>query len=169
MMTENFLVKLFEHNNWANLQIIRACSALSDEQLDADPQSVTKGNIRATLTHLAGSQAGYLSLLTLPVDERVRVSPAFDELQDSVSKSGESLLALARGEKMPLSSQLQTTDGYYVDPWVVTLQVVNHAHEHREQVCSMLSALGITPPDLDGWAYGEVTKALVPIPKADAT
>ncbi len=29
-MTENFLVKLFEHNNWANLQIIQACSALRD-------------------------------------------------------------------------------------------------------------------------------------------
>jgi uncharacterized damage-inducible protein DinB len=28
-MTEDFLVKLFEHNNWANLQIIQACSALA--------------------------------------------------------------------------------------------------------------------------------------------
>ena len=32
-MTDNFLFKLFEHNNWANLQIIQACSSLSDEQL----------------------------------------------------------------------------------------------------------------------------------------
>ena len=36
-MTENILGRLFEHNNWANLQIIQACSALSDEQLDAEP------------------------------------------------------------------------------------------------------------------------------------
>ena len=40
-MTENFLVKLFEHINWANLQIIQVCSVLSDEQLDAEPQSTT--------------------------------------------------------------------------------------------------------------------------------
>ena len=59
-MTENFLVKLFEHNRWANLQIIQACSALSDEQLDAEPQSVTKGTIRRTLVHLVSSQQSYL-------------------------------------------------------------------------------------------------------------
>lgn len=35
--------------------------------------------------------------------------------------------------------------------------------EHREQISSMLSSLGITPPDLDGWTYGEVTNTLVPI------
>ena len=34
-MTENTLAKLFEHNNWANRQIIRTCSALGDDQLDA--------------------------------------------------------------------------------------------------------------------------------------
>ena len=45
-MTENFLVRIFEHNNWANSMIIQACSALSDEQLDAEPQSVTKGTPR---------------------------------------------------------------------------------------------------------------------------
>ena len=73
LMTENILGKLFEHNNWANLQIIQACSALSDEQLDAEPQSATMGTIRATLTHLAGAQAGYLSLLTLPVEARLDV------------------------------------------------------------------------------------------------
>jgi uncharacterized damage-inducible protein DinB len=41
------------------------------------------------------------------------------------------------------------------------VQVINHATEHREQICSMLSALGIPPPDMDGWAYGEATNALV--------
>jgi uncharacterized damage-inducible protein DinB len=42
-MAENFLVKLFEHNNWANRQSIQACAALSDEQLDAEPQSAASG------------------------------------------------------------------------------------------------------------------------------
>jgi len=163
-MTENFLEKLFEHNNWANLQIIQACSTLSDEQLDAEPQSATKGSIRQTLTHLVSSQHGYLSLLTLPVDARRRISPAFAELQESASISGEGLLALARDESSkPLKTQLQTTDGFFVEPWVVMVQVINHATEHREQICSMLSALGVTPPDLDGWSYGEATNALIPI------
>jgi len=165
-MTRSFLVKLFEHNNWANDQIIRACSALSDEQLDAEPRSATKGSIRQTLTHLVSSQQGYLSLLTLPVDARSKVRPVFAELQESARISGEGLLALARDEPTkPQKARLQTTDGYFVEPWVVMVQAINHATEHREQINSMLSAFGITPPDLDGWAYGEATHSVAPVSK----
>jgi uncharacterized damage-inducible protein DinB len=161
-MTENTLIKLFEHNNWANLRIVEACSALSDEQLDAEPRSVTKGSIRQTLTHLLGSQAGYLSLLTLPVEARARVSPAAAEWEESARASGGGLLAYARNEShQNLNARLRTKDGYDVEPWVVIVQIINHATEHREQICSMLNALGITPPDMDGWAYGEATEALV--------
>jgi uncharacterized damage-inducible protein DinB len=164
VMNENILVRLFEHNNWANAQIIKACSALSDEQLDAEPQSATKGSIRRTLSHLVTSQRGYLSLLTLPVEARPNVPPAFAELQESARISGEGLVALAKDEfSKHLKTQLQTTDGYFVEPWVVMVQVINHATEHREQIKSMLSSLGVTPPDIDGWNYGEVTKALTPI------
>ena len=162
-MTENFLEKLFEHNNWANLQIIQACSALSDQQLDSEPQSVTKGTIRRTLLHLVHSQLGYLSLLTMPVDKRPDVAPTFAELQESARLSGEGLLALARGEQKPFNSRLQTKDGFYTEPWVVMLQIINHATEHREQIKSMLSSQGVTPPNIDGWDYGEATNALIPI------
>ncbi len=165
-MSENFLEKLFEHNNWANQKIIEACSSLSDEQLDAEPHSVTKGTIRRTLVHLVGSQQSYLGTLTLPLEERLASSSVvFADLEESVNRTGAGLLALARGEQKPLKSQLQTRDGYYVKPWVVMLQAINHAHEHREQISSMMSALGITPPDLDGWSYGEATNALIPISK----
>jgi uncharacterized damage-inducible protein DinB len=163
-MTETFLVKLFEHNNWANREIIQACSALSDEQLDAEPQSSTFGSIRRTLMHLVAAQQGYLSLLTLPVEARLDALPAFAELHKAASSSGEGLLALARDEPSNhLSTQLRTRDGYFVEPWVVMVQAINHATEHREQISSMLSALGVTAPDLDGWAYAEVTQALIPI------
>ena len=164
-MTENFLVKLFEHNNWANQKIIEACYTLSDEQLDAEPHSVTKGTIRRTLLHLVHSQLGYLSLLTMPLAERRDVAPSFAELLESARISGEGLIALAGGEQNPFESRLKTKDGFYTDPWVVMLQVINHATEHREQIKSMLSALGVTPPDIDGWDYGFFTKALVPISK----
>ena len=163
-MNENFIVKLFEHNNWANLQIIQACAALSDEQLDAEPQSAVKGSIRQTLIHLVSSQQSYLRTLTLPLEARREASSvAFADLQESASKSGAGLLALASGEGQPLRPQLQTRDGYLVDPWVLIVQIINHATEHREQIKNMLSALGLTPPNIDGWDYGEVTNALIPL------
>ena len=162
-MTETFLVKLFEHNNWANQKIIETCYALRDEQLDAEPHSVTKGNIRETLSHLVTSQRGYLALLTLPVEERPLSSLEFPELQEAARMSGEGLLALAKGEQKPFESRLKTRDGFYTEPWVVMLQVINHATEHREQIKSMLSALSVTPPDIDGWDYGEASNSLIPI------
>ena len=162
-MTEKILEKVLEHNNWANLQIIRACSALNDEQLDAAPQSATHGSIRDTLSHLVTSQRGYLALLTRPVEERPTTPLAFEELEESARTSGEGLLVLIRdGHKFP-KDRLQTRDSYYVEPWVVMVQVINHATEHREQIKSLLSSLGITPPDIDGWDYGFVTNTLVPI------
>ena len=152
-MADNILLKLFEHNNWANMRIIQACALLSDEQLDGEPHSATKGSIRGTLTHLVSSQRGYLALLTLPADQRPRTPLAFTELQESLATSGEGLVSLVRDQAGTLPDRLQTTDGYYVEPWVVLLQVINHATEHREQIKSMLSALGVTPPDMDGWDY----------------
>ncbi len=162
-MNEDTLLKSFEHNNWANMQIIQACTALSDEQLDAQPQSATKGSIRDTLSHMVTSQRGYLALLTVPVDARPRTLIAFADLQDSARLSGDGLLALLKDGSSNLAPRVQTTDGYYVDAWAVLLQVINHATEHREQIKSMLTALGLAAPEVDGWAYAEATNALTPI------
>ena len=163
-MLEDYLARIFEHNNWANQKIIEACLVLSDEQLDMEPHSVTKGTIRTTLLHLVSSQHSYWRTLTIPLEERRQPpSVTFTALQESARASGEGLLALARGAQEPFASRLQTRDGFSVEPWVVMVQVINHASEHREQICSMLNALGVTPPDLDGWGYGEATNALVPI------
>lgn len=161
-MTGQFLEKLFEHNNWANGRIIQVCAALSEEQLDAEPKSATQGSIRSTLFHLVNAQRGYLRLLTLPVEERRKALPdlLFAELESSASASGEALLALARDESgTSTKGRLQETGGYTVEPWVVMLQIINHATEHREQIKSMLTSLGVTPPGMDGWDYGEFTKA----------
>lgn len=164
-MTGEFLVKIFEHNNWANQKIIEICNTLTDEQLDAQPQSVTMGTIRDTLLHLINSQRGYLALLTQPVEARTKPQLNFSDIEESARHSGEGLMELARGERQPYSFPLQTTDGYHTEPWVVMLQIINHATEHREQIKSMLSALGISPPSIDGWDYGEVKNALFPVPK----
>lgn len=131
--------------------------------MDAEPRSATQGSIRNTLIHLVSAQRGYLALLTQPVEERLQGFPPINDIQDSIQQSGDGLLALAKGDSKPFQSRLQTTDGYYTDPWVVMLQVINHATEHREQIKSMLSALGVTPPSIDGWDYGEVREALVPV------
>lgn len=165
-MTENILAKLFEHNNWANQKILEACAVLTDEQLDAPPQSATEGNIRSTLLHLVSAQYGYLRLLTLPLEERRdRITVEFTDVEKSSKESGEQLLELARDTSKLPSTRIQTRDEYLIEPWVIMLQIINHATEHREQIKSMLTALGITPPSIDGWDYGDFGGALVPLEK----
>jgi uncharacterized damage-inducible protein DinB len=162
-MTENILVRIFEHNNWANLQILQACSTLGDEQLDAEPHSATAGTIRFTLEHLVGSQESYLSYLTgKDYRSNWQTHPTFDELKKTANFTGQALLALARDESKLPTTQIRTRDGYLVEPWVLMVQVIQHGNEHREQLSSMLSALGITPPIIDGWYYGEATGANIP-------
>lgn len=163
-MTEGILSKLFEHNNWANSLIIEACSGLTDAQLDAHPKSATKGSIRVTLTHLIESQQGYLSQLLGESPPFHGQAPlTFAELQRAASVSGEGLLSLARDESRGSLKTKFQKDGYSIEPWVVMIQAINHATEHREQIKSMLSSLGVTPPRVDGWGYGRATKALAEI------
>lgn len=164
-MTDTLLTKLFEHNNWANHRLIQACSTLTAEQLDAEPQSATKGSIRRTLCHLVDSQQHYLSLLTgIEPPFSWPEPPPFSELLLSARVSGTRLLALAADPSSQfLQRRIATPDGYYTEPWVVMVQVINHATEHREQISSMLTALGLTPPDLDAWSYGDSQGALVPV------
>ena len=73
------------------------------------------------------------------------------------------MLGLARDEDGTRpKTRLRTTDGYFVEPWVVMVQAINHATDHRRQISGLLKALGVTPPTLDGWSFGEAENALVP-------
>jgi len=36
---------------------------------------------------------------------------------------------------------------------LILLQAVNHGTEHRSQVSTILTQLGVEPPEMDGWTY----------------
>ncbi|MBZ0288640.1 MAG: hypothetical protein K8I30_13565 [Anaerolineae bacterium] len=164
-MNENYLGRIFEYNNWANRKILDACRNLTDAQLDADPASATYGSIRKTLVHLAAAQKGYLRLLTLPFEQRNSpVTLTYDEVWQTIQESGEALLAIALDPSgIDGMTRIRTRDSFHVEPWVLLVQIINHGDEHREQIKSMLTALGITPPNMDGWMYGEAVGDMVPV------
>jgi uncharacterized damage-inducible protein DinB len=43
------------------------------------------------------------------------------------------------------------------------VQAINHGTEHRSQVATVLTQLGIEPPEMDGWAYFDASGQLVPV------
>jgi uncharacterized damage-inducible protein DinB len=36
---------------------------------------------------------------------------------------------------------------------LLLLQAVNHGTEHRSQIATILTQLGVEPPEMDGWTY----------------
>ena len=44
---------------------------------------------------------------------------------------------------------------YTLPVWLLLVQAINHATEHRAQVAAILTQQGIEPPSLDGWTYHE--------------
>ncbi len=152
------LVSLFQHNTWANLSLLETCAALGDDQLDATG-SGAYGSIRDTLLHLAAAEERYLSIFTGQQGEdpiREGIFPGFDVLRERMAQSGRALTELAasaqaadilqgrrRGEIQPIPAP------------VVLVQIINHATEHRTNITTILSQLGVEYPRVDGWAYGE--------------
>jgi uncharacterized damage-inducible protein DinB len=164
-MTRGALGRIVEHNNWANATLIDSCAALTDEQLEATPRSPRERTIRQILAHLVESQVGYASMLSPGWRLGTDLGSSLDDLARAADDSGKGLQAVADGEVAVLwDSDMRTSDGYVVKPWTVFVQAINHGAEHRRQVCSIRRALGVEPPRLDGWGFGEATGAVVLAP-----
>ncbi len=154
------LSDFFKYNLWANLRLLDQCVQLSDVQLDATLNGVF-GNIRATVMHLIGSEAGYVRALTgsfpLPQLDYQADFPGFEDLRRRATLSGEMLITVAAQNDH--DRILRLDNGTYDVPAMnVLIQVINHGIDHRSQIATLLSHQGITPVDLDGWSYNDALK-----------
>ena len=159
-MAENpILARLFRHNRWANEEMVLACRDLTDDQLEKDAVG-TYGRLSQTLVHLARAQGGYLRRLTdwQPGDEhRLEYDdpfPGVERIVEHLRFTGERLIEIAGA--LPADRVLKFEyEGTPVrlPAWVVLLQAAQHATEHRQQIATALTALGVEPPEPDLWAY----------------
>lgn len=153
---ESPLAELFLHNLWANQQLLRACQPLTEEQLAAYCEG-TYGSIRETLLHIVRAEAGYLRTMGETPPEsasRLGSEATVEELRESAAEIDEALAALAGriGIKDTFSTRFEGRIYQLPGPRCL-VQVINHATEHRSHVATILTQLGIEPPDLSGWAY----------------
>lgn len=49
-----------------------------------------------------------------------------------------------------------------VEATVIAIQVAHHGADHRSQICTMLTVMGIEPPDLSAWDWGADTGRMRP-------
>jgi len=150
------LETIFRHNLWANLRLFEECNKLTDEQLDTSIIGVF-GSIRETLLHIMRAEQGYLS--------RISTGKRFHSPEDASQLTISEMIATIRitGDGfIEWASIVKGIDTVQID-WDGTLrdvpktiilnQVINHATEHRSQVMSIMTQIGIEPPDISSWTY----------------
>jgi uncharacterized damage-inducible protein DinB len=149
----------FAHHIWATERLIDACAALTNEQLVTSTPG-TYGPILATLAHLVSSDGWYLSFFReqpAPIDEESNLTLA--ELRAAIAANGAAWRDLLAGDLDPEADLVERGDGWeFHQPAGLRLaQAIHHGTDHRSQVCTALTSLGIGPPEIDLWAYGEAT------------
>jgi len=153
---ETFLLELIRYNNWANAEIIALLKTLTPEQLAASVPG-TYGAIHATLGHMLAAEGDYIQRITgaAPVPPfNWRDGPSIDEMAGYAAQLAPAWLDLV--QRVPQEQLVhEEEDGYFMEyqARLLFLQVINHGIEHRTNITTVLAAIGISTPELDGWGH----------------
>jgi uncharacterized damage-inducible protein DinB len=168
----SLMADAFAHHVWATLRLIETCLALSADQLETGVPG-TYGSILDTMRHLVGGDAGYLFDLT--GDRALRVDEDGMDLRELGAAMDRDETAWARflaGDPDPeaVVREVDENDGYVRDaPIGIRLaQALHHGTDHRSQICTALTALGVQPPGIDVWEFGVREGRIVEIPPASS-
>lgn len=167
-MTNAILADALGHHVWATLRILDACSALSDEQL-ATTVPGTFGSIIDTLRHTVGADVNYLAVLAPgevpPVEDED--SMTLDDLRATTETCGRAWAAFATRDLDGTQELVRRRDDGSTSSAPLSIrvaQVLHHGTDHRSQVCTALTTLGIQPPEIDVWDYAWKDDRLVETP-----
>ncbi len=157
-MSRPILSDAFDHHTWATLRLIDACRVLTPEQL-ASPVPGTYGSILDTLRHTVGAEGGYLFALTDGTVAEIDESEmGLDQLHATMGELGRAWASvLARATDPDLVVARPRDDGTRsLAPLGIRLaQVLHHGSDHRSQVATALTLLGVAPPDMDCWDFAD--------------
>lgn len=151
----SLVVRMFEHNRWANLRAVAVCADLTDAHLDATVTG-TAGSVRETLMHIAGAEQRYVMRLSgrQPTYGEHDGWPGVDRLGQALDESGQCLIDLAATADPATVLEVEYQGRRTALPVaIVYVQAINHATEHRSQIATILSQQGIESPDFSGWAW----------------
>jgi uncharacterized damage-inducible protein DinB len=150
---------VLDHHIWSNETLYGFCERLSSEQLGL-AMAGTYGTVHRTLLHLAQGEQLYLSRIpesgvevTIELDADPR--PTVAEAGRALRRAGDAWRAVV--ERWPDDLQIAwvTSEGYHERGSIAfsIVQMLDHGAEHRTHVRAILSAHGIEPPEIDGWAW----------------
>lgn len=165
------LLYLSRHNFWATKTLLDLCGALSTDQLSARG-SASFGSIIETFNHVVMSDGGYLRSLGGPEVPWIAARPpeywtddapmppgaSLDELTPRVDETEQLWESFLASEPFDPERTITLDNGTYECPTgIVMAQAFHHGSIHREQICAMLTSLGIEPPDIQPWGFADAT------------
>lgn len=166
-MSTAVLKDAFGHHVWATLRLIDVCLALEPNQL-ASAAPGTYGSILDTMRHLVGSDGWYLYRMTgdrtfVFDDERAELA----ELRAEMRRHGEAWPKVIAGDHDPDAVVVARHDDgseTHASAGIRLAQALHHGTDHRSQVCTALTSLGMEPPAIDVWDYAMTVDRLVEVP-----
>jgi uncharacterized damage-inducible protein DinB len=166
-MSRPILSDAFSHHVWASLRVIDACLPLTDAQR-ASAVPGTYGSILDTIRHLVGADRWYLVLLSggtaSGIDEDSMDLPA---LRAAMVVNDAAWAEVIAGDLDPDLDVVERGDDgseFHAPLGIRLAQAIHHGTDHRSQVCTALTNLGITPPEIDAWDYAQAGGRLVDVP-----
>ena len=157
----------FAHHVWATLRLIDSCLALDPAQLETTVPG-TYGSIIETMRHTVGADANYLFVISgghTPVIDEDHMD--LGELRAAMEGHGAAWSAiLSDGPDPDAVLERHRDDGSQTDaPVSIRLaQALHHGTDHRSQICTALTTLGVEPPFIDVWDFGLVDGRVVEFP-----
>ena len=136
------------------------CATLDADQL-ATTVPGTFGTILDTLRHIVGADCSYLFVLSGgavdPIDEESMDLAAVRAAFDRVAGAWAGVLERAVDPDEILVRHRDDGSEAHAPLGIRLAQVLHHGTDHRSQIATALTQLGITPPEMDVWDYAVTT------------
>jgi uncharacterized damage-inducible protein DinB len=161
------LLDAFRHNAWATRQLLALCRTLTPAQREATVIGVY-GNPVATLWHIVASEANYcfrLSDQQPDWDSSAQEPPSLDELTtraEEMAARWETFLTAPFDAERALIYRWKDGTRRDVPAGIVLAQALHHGNEHRGQINTILTAIGVEPLALGLWDFAEDTNRATP-------
>jgi len=166
-VTRSDLSDAFAHHVWATLRLLDVCQELGPEQLETAVPG-TYGSILDTMRHLVAADSSYLFVTTRgrtqPIDEEGMALPALRAEFEGHGDAWASLLAEGPDPDEVLERHRDDGSETHAPIGIRLAQALHHGTDHRSQICTALTTLGVEPPSIDVWDFGERDGRVVEIP-----
>jgi uncharacterized damage-inducible protein DinB len=150
--------EIFDHNEWANLQILDAAGRLSAVEVTAD-RGPDCGSLQDILMHMLGSHVFMLMVTGNPPPELAKVEDgdvsairtSFERVHERLEEMVGSSNEVSLHEKITLQNpdadgQMRT---WQRKRWQVLVSVGTHGMQHRGEAALILTSLGHSPGEID--------------------